>query len=263
MNQAQVQNRGSRNSGTFEVKWYLSRDHYGSSDDILLSDPLGFTTFIFVHGIPGRTRSSDFSFTLQLSKSIPTGWRGDSYFIVMKTDASNDVKETKENNNFGQMGLTLDYDTIKIVTKYWVDGEVSYDGDARPVALTNVDHQQTIRNDQTTWIVIHGRDSSPDSEDISQLWRAIDNRVNRVNSQVLVLDWRAAASSFVGEGENYIQPVATWAAAFLKEELGLLGTQLNLVGHSWGAYVAAEIAELFGEVNSIVALDPARHSRRL
>ena len=40
-----------------------------------------------------------------------------------------------------------------------------------------------------------------------------------------------------------------------------MGHQLNLVGHSFGAYIAAEIAERYpGKVNSIVALDPAANA---
>jgi pimeloyl-ACP methyl ester carboxylesterase len=83
--------------------------------------------------------------------------------------------------------------------------------------------------------------------------------------QVLVLDWSAAAASgwIGGAGENYIIPVGTWMAGKLSS-YGLTPDELNLVGHSWGAYVAAETAERVPapvgttpQVNSIVALDPA------
>jgi pimeloyl-ACP methyl ester carboxylesterase len=88
----------------------------------------------------------------------------------------------------------------------------------------------------------------------------------RSTDQLLVLDWSAAASSGLigGAGENYIIPVATWAATALGT-YGLSSAELNLAGHSWGAYVATELAERMpaiegasgGLVNTILALDPA------
>ena len=40
---------------------------------------------------------------------------------------------------------------------------------------------------------------------------------------------------------------------------GFVGSQLNLVGHSWGSYVADELAKGMSGVNTIVALDPAEN----
>jgi len=115
-----------------------------------------------------------------------------------------------------------------------------------------------IRNDVPTWIVIHGRNSSPSSANLVQLAAALDGY--SISDQVLVLDWSAAAASGLlgGAGENCIKPVATWASSTLAG-YGLSPDKLNLAGHSWGAYVAAELAERqpTAQVNSIVALDPA------
>ncbi|MCY2995951.1 MAG: hypothetical protein NTY19_50090 [Planctomycetota bacterium] len=116
-----------------------------------------------------------------------------------------------------------------------------------------------------TWVVVHGRTDSPDSQKIGGLVAAIDTF--STTDQVLVLDWRVLAadnSSAVGAvitgAEDWIKPVATWAASRLTT-LGFAGANrnnLNLIGHSWGSYVCAEISERLGSVNTIVALDPAR-----
>ena len=51
--------------------------------------------------------------------------------------------------------------------------------------------------------------------------------------------------------------VANWAETALVNS-GFSGSNLNLIGHSFGSYIAGEIAEqMGGGVNTIVALDPA------
>jgi pimeloyl-ACP methyl ester carboxylesterase len=88
-------------------------------------------------------------------------------------------------------------------------------------------------------------------------------RQSRPNDQVLTLDWSAAAGTFIlapGSAAEGIVPTATWAAKAL-QGAGIMGHQLNLVGHSFGAYVADEIAKRYpGNVNSIAALDPAANA---
>lgn len=108
-----------------------------------------------------------------------------------------------------------------------------------------------------TWVVIHGRDNSSSTPEMIRLAFAI--RVARPGDQVLLLDWSEAAStSWFGDidGENWIITVGRWASATLRT-LAIDDTSLNLVGHSWGSYVADELAEAYGGVNVIVALDPA------
>jgi pimeloyl-ACP methyl ester carboxylesterase len=77
---------------------------------------------------------------------------------------------------------------------------------------------------------------------------------------VLVLDWSAAADTGLccpTAAEDGIVPVAQWAANALLLA-GFVGTNLNLVGHSFGSYVADEIAHRIpGGVDTIVGLDPA------
>lgn len=145
-----------------------------------------------------------------------------------------------------------------------LEGIVSYQGHPQAVAIrTYLGGTEPILKDVPTWLVIHGRNSEPSSPNLVQLEAVLD--AVRSGDQVLVLDWRGAAASGAlgGAGENYIKPVATWAAGALSG-YGFVGEHLNVVGHSWGAYVGAELAErmpaslgLPGEVNSIIAVDPA------
>ena len=146
---------------------------------------------------------------------------------------------------------------------YSLDGKVTYNGSIKSVSIRSYISGTQIYNNLPTWIVIHGRNSSPSSSNLVQLEKALDARLT--GDQVLVLDWSSAAASglFGGAGENYIKPVAAWASAALTT-FGLTSNELNLAGHSWGAYVAAELAELEPagvlapyQVNSIMALDPA------
>lgn len=110
---AQVRNTGNDASGAFQLQWYLSRDHYGSSDDIPLSLAGGGTSY--VHGnVAAHGYGPLFNTTLVLPDSAPAGWNGEKFYVVMKTDATAQVKETNELNNFGQVGQTYDYDPITI-----------------------------------------------------------------------------------------------------------------------------------------------------
>ena len=116
----------------------------------------------------------------------------------------------------------------------------------------------------TTWVVIHGRNDSPYDQEstIPALAVAVDDFAS--SDQVLVLDWseEAAASSNTDfSGADWIIPVGEWAARTLTD-LQIPFNLINLVGHSWGSYVAYEIGNFSdGSVNALVALDPARDSR--
>src|SRR6266567_1920063 len=119
-----------------------------------------------------------------------------------------------------------------------------------------------IVSGKQTWVVIHGRNSSRYSTSgagIPRLAQAIANQ--RPTDQVLTLDWSHAEedSNDSFTEEDWIQPVAQWAAAALSAK-GISGSLLNLVGHSWGGNMTDEIAErITGGANTIVALDPAEN----
>jgi pimeloyl-ACP methyl ester carboxylesterase len=153
--------------------------------------------------------------------------------------------------------------TMTAVYLISITGTVNYGRSTKSVAIRPYQGGGTpIFDDRLTWVVIHGRNSSPSVSYLVGLSAAIDGY--SASDQVLVLDWSAAAASGLigGSGENYIIPVGTWMADKLST-YGLTPDELHLVGHSWGAYVAAETAERVpptggvSQVNSIVALDPA------
>ena len=125
-----------------------------------------------------------------------------------------------------------------------------------------------------TWVVVHGRNSSSDEENIELLASAVTESRSFVGSadQVLVLDWREGAGEglVLGfQGQRWISRVGMWAAEALAN-YGFAGSNLNLIGHSWGSYVADELGERMPfvlpagsgsrGVHSIVALDPAARS---
>jgi pimeloyl-ACP methyl ester carboxylesterase len=114
-----------------------------------------------------------------------------------------------------------------------------------------------IVKSQMTWIVIHGWNSSRTEPNITDLASAIT--FIRPTDQVLTLDWSSIADSglFACDAAAGIVPVASWAATVLSS-YGFATANLNLIGHSFGAYVADETARrLPSKVNSLVALDPA------
>jgi murein DD-endopeptidase MepM/ murein hydrolase activator NlpD len=110
---AQIRNEGSTPSGAFYEQWYLSRDHYGSNDDVLLAQPNGLN-FYYHDSIAANSYGPQFSLNLQLPGSPPAGSNGQDFFVVMKTDAFNYVVESNELNNFGEINATFDYDPIAI-----------------------------------------------------------------------------------------------------------------------------------------------------
>jgi pimeloyl-ACP methyl ester carboxylesterase len=105
-----------------------------------------------------------------------------------------------------------------------------------------------------SWLIIHGWNSDP--AHFSDLANAIHGQ--RASDQILTLDWSEAAQgpdpSII---EQRIPLVANWASMALVN-YGFSGSNLDLIGHSFGSYVAGELAEqVAGGVNTIVALDPA------
>lgn len=120
--------------------------------------------------------------------------------------------------------------------------------------------RQRIENVET-WVVIHGHRSAPDGF-IGELAAAIEQ-----NHQVLVLDWSEPADNpFIRPDltARWIREVAEFTAQTLSNIWGLTTSNINLIGHSLGSYVASEIGNIFAgsqrqspQVNQIVALDPA------
>ena len=108
--------------------------------------------------------------------------------------------------------------------------------------------------------------SSPTAPYMAELTQAVTVYAKSQPSaqQVLTLDWHQAAAPATGltsafdlTEERWIPHAGQWAADALSG-MGISGGNLNLIGHSWGAVVAGELAQdTSGGVNTIVALDPA------
>lgn len=111
--QSSIRNSGSVASPAFLVQWYLSRDTTVSSDDVLLPFTSGNTT-ISHPTLAANTVAAPFGRTLQLPSSIPAGWTGNTFYLVMRTDAGAQVPESNELNNFGQVGDGIDRERITI-----------------------------------------------------------------------------------------------------------------------------------------------------
>ncbi|WP_044290869.1 hypothetical protein [Rivularia sp. PCC 7116] len=113
---------------------------------------------------------------------------------------------------------------------------------------------------QQTWVIIHGWNDTPDGQ-FTELAQEI--AAANTGDRVLLLDWREAAYnadgingidlSALGKGNfraaSWIDPVAEFAVEALNDYYGIdsLGASqsLNLIGHSLGSLVSAEIGRLY------------------
>ena len=124
------------------------------------------------------------------------------------------------------------------------------------VAIQSVDGAP-IASSLPTWFFVHGFNSEPGS--LLNLITAVEQQLETLPGygpfQILTLDWSGGARNLLTV-EDVIPRVAEWAANQLRSH-EFNGSSLNLVGHSFGSYVADEIAEFLSKVNSMVALDPA------
>lgn len=118
---------------------------------------------------------------------------------------------------------------------------------------------EDINPETRTWVLVHGWLGEPnDLEDIAD---AISNSDIRGDDQVLAINWSESADTPLndpGAAEDAIPAVADFAAAELAS-LGFDGSTLNFIGHSYGAYVAAETVERMDEeVESMWGIDPGQ-----
>ena len=121
-----IGNAGDQPAGSFHVSWYLSKDRVGSGDDLLLTVSGGGTRYRHPGigaGNPGLGRVFDIA--LGLPAEPPVGWTGTDFYVVMKTDADNEVAESREENNFGaaQQGPIYDSYLVKVGTRPELRGE--------------------------------------------------------------------------------------------------------------------------------------------
>ncbi|BAZ08344.1 putative lipase superfamily [Calothrix sp. NIES-4071] len=155
-----------------------------------------------------------------------------------------------------------------------ITGNSLYGTESHNISLEWADGiAKTFDPNKSTWIVIHGLQMDSPKGDILDQLKDIKNLANAVDGfspddQVLVLDWRSAAYS---PGFNYrgnfnipnpvialswVDSAAAWTADILKQ-FGITTPNINLIGHSFGSYVASTIAaDVQGGINNIIALDP-------
>ena len=128
----------------------------------------------------------------------------------------------------------------------------------RPVDLLRFQSRDQPVPGIPTWVLIHGWNSSADQFELLDL--ATNMARLRPQDQIFLLDWSVIATSAWTDPYTPsagVVPVARWLVAALAQ-LGIEGTNLNFIGHSYGAYVAnAAARRIPGGVNSMVALDPA------
>jgi len=100
-----------------------------------------------------------------------------------------------------------------------------------------------------------------DNDSNSEVSQKLSNAVKEysADAQIFLLDWGEAANT-----KGVVDKAAAWidevgkAAGEKLNSWGITTGNINIIGHSLGSYVAAEIAKkVTGGVNNIVALDPA------
>ncbi|MEM6561817.1 MAG: hypothetical protein AAF656_09460, partial [Planctomycetota bacterium] len=107
-----------------------------------------------------------------------------------------------------------------------------------------------------TYVMVHGWNGSPDTSwGFGTIGANLQDRIERIvpDAQVYALDWSDAA----GTGLDFLlaESRIPAAGAGLAALLSSVSTNLHLIGHSFGAYVAYETAALLGGIASITALD--------
>jgi len=150
----------------------------------------------------------------------------------------------------------VDRDPDAFVRQDWPD---SYE-----ITLDRVGGQGYIQNNLETWIVIHGWNDWPTGDGLTNAadLASVIERYGDGNRQVLTLDWSGMANRGRNQTDDlhdatvWIEEVAEATVEQLNE-WNFDRNNINLVGHSLGAYVAYEISEQLGGVNNLVALDPA------
>ncbi len=171
----------------------------------------------------------------------------------------------------GSFNARLQYKILDY-TSADIQGMISTEGDAKvmPVSLKvaefDGDHRkdsadvEKLNPNKPVWVVVHGREDRGNSDAINELAK----NLQVFGMQVVTIDWEDAAGdnlTNIGlQGTHWITAVSTWATHQL-QSLGFQGTDVQIVGHSWGADIAYEIGACFpGGVRTIVALDPAKDS---
>lgn len=116
---------------------------------------------------------------------------------------------------------------------------------------------------KTAWVIIHGRNSSSEEKNIKHLAQAVYDEREKAEGwdRIYTVNWSQLSSDNTPlgmQGADWIPAVANEVVAQLVKEGFESGDQINLIGHSWGSWLAYKIADGYDGVQSIVALDSAK-----
>jgi pimeloyl-ACP methyl ester carboxylesterase len=104
------------------------------------------------------------------------------------------------------------------------------------------------------WLLSHGKIDGENS------FRTMNEAVKKAagTARVFTLDWASGADGELTDLTNgrYFINLGKNLAQLLKDR-GRTSTNVEWVGHSWGTYIGYETARAFGQVNRMIALDPA------
>lgn len=211
-----------------------------------LSVPTGFnvTTGLVSSLSPGASHT----FTVQRDTAV-TGTRA-GYISFSTNDADENPFNFFVSGTVDSQSSGVEYDSL---------GFIELNGDLFALVLSEPSRKFGIYGDgvdvdRDTWILIHGWNSNRAAWATNM---ALSLQQRFPDDRILTLDWSTASNTSVWNSEDRIQVVAEELASMLISR-GYSASRLRFVGHSHGAYVANETAELVpGLVHSIVALDPA------
>lgn len=201
--------------------------------------------------------------------SLSGGVAGDVFFDNIRLEALPLSSEEKIPN------YLQDLEVVDKVTGGSKEGKLLEEVEERPceryVGFDEVKSPGSQAIGQT-WVIIHGWNSSSDYEEdgIASLIEAVRQKANP-NDRVLALDWREAAVNddfnFTdprrvsgrgnGKAATWIGPVAQFAVKALQEQYGIDSNaakeSLNLIGHSLGSFVSAEIGRIYRDGKTLDA----------
>ncbi|MGK7879850.1 MAG: FG-GAP-like repeat-containing protein [Crocosphaera sp.] len=190
------------------------------------------------------TNNESFVATLNLPSDYKLGW----HQIAVK---NNNSGERVESNT-----------AINLVTNTWYQIKAKKGYESSRVTFEKFQQGTGIENyieNKETWIIIHGLEGEAgDFKDLARAIEGYDGDWDGGSYQVLTVDWEAArwgiydlykAAGWIDTISEYIKlTIQSW---------GISPLNINLVGHSLGAYVAYEVSERLGGINKLVALNPA------
>jgi ELWxxDGT repeat protein len=156
-----------------------------------------------------------------------------------------------------------------------LNDEVETRRDRRKIGFEEIKSPNNPAEPGQTWVVIHGWNSNTGTtigadngvENIGALVESVRSQAG-ANDRVLALDWREAAvnrstnalpdvADFANiRAASWITPVAEFAVRKLQEKYGIDAVKaqesLNLVGHSFGAYIGSEIGRIYRDGGTLV-----------